>query len=172
MGLNKILNCRPDVSQDNGGDIPAASWVDWSSSWSRSSRSCSWCPRTRPALPWLCGVHWSSETRWRFCTHIILMSSQWWWAFWVHLATWHSLVMSYSLILHTHHTDVITMVMSILSALGYAARIGHQKPVWRFCTHIILMPSQWWWAFWVHRIGHLQWLLIRVSVPFSHFSAV
>ena len=25
MGLNTILNCRPDVSQDNGGDIPAAS---------------------------------------------------------------------------------------------------------------------------------------------------
>ena len=43
------------------------------------------------------------------------------------LAMWRSLVIRNSLkILHTHHTDVITMVMSILSALGYMALIGHE----------------------------------------------
>ena len=46
------------------------------------------------------------------------------------LATWRSLVIRNSLkILHTHHTDVNTQVISILSALGYAAHIGHQKPI-------------------------------------------
>ena len=70
MGSLNSWGYLSSVSQNMGCDIPAASWVDWSSSWSKSSRSCSLCPRTRPALPLLRAAHWSSGTRWKFCTHI------------------------------------------------------------------------------------------------------